>query len=276
MAGKKKRGGSGEGEHENSERWLLTYADMITLLVAFFIMLYSMSVMNQAKFQQLAISVRSGFGESSMNGVPTIFSRGGGLNATPSIMNSSRPGQASDQDFVKSAKAQQDADGLDKAYRTVKAYIQKNHLESMMQVARNERGVVVTVMTDKMLFARGDAALRPEELALLDMVAGAANAVPQNPIRVEGHTDSLPIHTERFPSNWELSTTRATTVLRYFETRGVAAGRLEASGYADQRPLAANDTETHRAQNRRVEIVLLRRFAAPAGPVPVQSLAESQ
>ena len=271
MAGKKKRGGGGEGEHENSERWLLTYADMITLLVAFFIMLYSMSVMNQAKFQQLAISVRSGFGESSMNGVPTIFSRGGGLNATPSIMNSSKPGQTSGEDFVKSAKAQQDADGLDKAYATVKSYIEKNHLQGMMQVARNERGVIVTVMTDKTLFAPGQADLRPEELSVLNVVANITKTVPDNPVRVEGHTDSLPIHTERFPSNWELSTTRATTVLRYFEARGVAAGRLEASGYADQRPLAPNDTEANRARNRRVEIVLLRRFAVPAGPATGQS-----
>jgi chemotaxis protein MotB len=260
MAGRKKRGGGTEGEHENSERWLLTYADMITLLVAFFIMLYSMSVMNQAKFQQLAISVRSGFGASAMNGVPTVFSRGGGQDSTPALLTSSKAGQPVTDDFLKSIKAQQDSDGLDKAYQIVKAYIHKNHLQSMMQVARNERGVVVTVMTDKMLFARGDADLRPEELSLLHTVANVTKTVPLNPIRVEGHTDSLPIHTERFPSNWELSTTRATTVLRYFEACGVASKRLEASGYADQRPLAPNDTEANRATNRRVEIVLLRRY----------------
>ena len=265
MAGKKKRGGGGEAEHENSERWLLTYADMITLLVAFFIMLYSMSVMNQAKFQQLAISIRSGFGESSMNGVPTIFSRGGGLNATPSIMNSSKSGQTSSEDFIKNAKSQQDANGLDKVYKTIKVYIQKNHLQGMMQVSHNERGIIVTVMTDKMLFARGQAELRPEEMGLLATVAKITQSVPQNPIRVEGHTDSLPIHTDRFPSNWELSTTRATTVLRYFESQGVAPSRLEASGCADQRPLAPNDTEANRARNRRVEIVLLRRYAPGGG-----------
>ncbi len=268
MAGKKKKGG--EGEHENAERWLLTYADMITLLVAFFIMLYSMSVMNQAKFQQLAISVRSGFGESSMNGVPTIFSRGGGLNATPSIMNSSKPGQTSTEDFIKNAKSQQDSNGLDKAYQTVKEFIQKNRLQGMMQVSRNERGVVVTVMTDKMLFARGQADLRPEEMGLLATVARITQTVPLNPIRVEGHTDNLPIHTERFPSNWELSTTRATTVLRYFESQGVASDRMEASGCADQRPLAPNDTEADRARNRRVEIVLLRRYAPGSGLATAQ------
>ena len=259
MAGRRKKGG-GE-EHENNERWLLTYADMITLLVAFFIMLYAMSVMNQAKFQQLAISVRSGFGESVTGGVPTIFSRGGGLNATPSIVNSSKSGDSSSDQFIKDAKLRQDANSLDKAYLSVKAYIEKNHLESQMRVARNERGVIVTVMTDKMLFARGDASLRPEELSLLNTVSDVLKKpVVQNPVRVEGHTDNLPIHTTQFPSNWELSTTRATTVLRYFENRGVAPLRLEAAGYADQRPLVKNDTEAKRAQNRRVEIVILRRY----------------
>ena len=260
MAGKKKRGGGGEGEHENSERWLLTYADMITLLVAFFIMLYSMSVMNQAKFQQLAISVRSGFGQSAIGGAPTVFSHGGGANGTPAIINSSKS-FPSNEDFIKDAKVRQDADGLDKAYTAVKAYIQTKGLKDAMHVVRNERGVVVTVMTDKMLFAPGQADLRPTELALLNTVGDVIRqAVPLNPVRVEGHTDSLPIHTLRFPSNWELSTTRATTVLRYFEARGVGPQRLEAGGYADQRPITTNDTDVHRAQNRRVEIVILRRY----------------
>ena len=85
-------------------------------------------------------------------------------------------------------------------------------------------------------------------------------AVPDNPVRIEGHTDNLPIHTLQFPSNWELSTTRATTVLRYFLSRGVASNRLEAAGYADQRPVTGNATEAQRAQNRRVVIVILRRY----------------
>ena len=260
MAGKKKRGG-GEGEHENSERWLLTYADMITLLVAFFIMLYSMSVMNQAKFQQLAISVRSGFGQSAMGGAPTVFSRGGGTNGTPTIINSSKSTPDSNDDFMKNAKQRQDADALDKAYKSVKSYIQQKGLKDAMHVVRNERGVVVTVMTDKMLFAPGQADLRPEELTLLNTVGDVMQkAVPLNPVRVEGHTDNLPIHTARFPSNWELSTTRATSVLRYFESRGINSQRLEAGGYADQRPITPNDTDTDRARNRRVEIVILRRY----------------
>jgi len=155
--------------------------------------------------------------------------------------------------------ARQDAHNLDRAFEAMLAFIKKKNLEDVMHVDRDERGVVVTVMTDRMLFARGEADLRPEGMGLLNKVAEVVNTVP-NQIRVEGHTDNLPIHTARFPSNWELSTTRATFVLRYFEGHGVASRRLEAGGYAEQRPIAANDTEQHRGANRRVEVVILRRF----------------
>ena len=130
-----------------------------------------------------------------------------------------------------------------------------------MHVVRNERGVVVTVMTDKMLFAPGQADLRPEELALLntvgDIIRRPFRRTPSGSRATRTVCRSTP---PRFPSNWELSTTRATTVLRYFEARGIASKRLEAAGYADQRPVTGNDTEADRARNRRVEIVILRRF----------------
>lgn len=262
----RRKGGHGGGEHENSERWLLTYADMITLLVAFFIMLYAMSVMNVQKFQQLAISVRSGFGSSMMNGEPSILGNSG-ISGMPSILaNGRQPNEdgKSQKDgglpsIKKDQAARQDAHNLDNAYQVMQAYIKKKHLENVMHVDRDERGVVVTVMTDKMLFARGEADLRPEEAGLLSKVAEVANAVP-NQVRVEGHTDNLPIHTARFPSNWELSTTRATVVLRFFEQQGVASRRLEAAGYAEQHPLKPNDNEANRGANRRVEVVILRRF----------------
>jgi chemotaxis protein MotB len=264
--GKKGRGADHGGEHENAERWLLTYADMITLLVAFFIMLYAMSVMNQEKFQQLAISVRSGFGGSITKGAPTIISQGGGISGVPSIVASGRQtgGQADadDNQFLsmqQTVAAKLDSDRLDHAQQVMQAYIDRHHLQRVMYVHRDERGLVVTVMTDHMLFARGAADLLPEETGLLTRVAQVINTVP-NQVRVEGHTDNLPIHTAQFPSNWELSVVRATTVLRYFESRKVASHRLEAAGYADQRPIVPNDTEQHRALNRRVEIVILKKF----------------
>ncbi|MDQ2687131.1 MAG: OmpA family protein [Armatimonadota bacterium] len=263
---RRKGGHGGGGEHENAERWLLTYADMITLLVAFFIMLYAMSVMNVQKFQQLAISVRSGFGSSMMNGEPSVLGNSG-VSGMPSILaNGRQPNEdgKSQKDggldaLKKDQAARQDAHNLDKAYEVIQAYIKKNHLENVMHAERDERGVVVTVMTDKMLFASGAADLRPEETGLLSKVAAVADTVP-NQVRVEGHTDNLPIHTARFPSNWELSTMRATVVLRFFEKQGIASNRLEAAGYAEQHPIVPNDTEAHRATNRRVEVVILKRF----------------
>lgn len=263
---RRKGGHGGGGEHENAERWLLTYADMITLLVAFFIMLYSMSVMNVQKFQQLAISVRSGFGSSMMSGEPSVLGNSG-VSGMPSILTNGRQpseyGKTQKDSGLEAIKqdqaVRQDAHNLDKAYEVMQAYIKKNHLQNVMHAERDERGVVVTVMTDKMLFARGAADLRPEELGLLSKVAAVADTVP-NQIRVEGHTDNLPIHTARFPSNWELSTSRATVVLRFFEKQGIAPSRLEAAGYAEQHPIVPNDTEAHRGVNRRVEVVILRRY----------------
>ena len=264
MAGRsKKRGHGGGGEHENAERWLLTYADMITLLVAFFIMLYSMSVMNQAKFQQLAISVRSGFGGSITTGAPTIIQQGGGIAGRPSILSNSRQDLShSGPQFPDPSRAgalAADRKRLDNAYEIMQAFIKKNGLEKQMQVSQDERGVVVTVLTDRMLFEAGQADLRTQELGPLAKVAQVINTVPDNRVRVEGHTDSLPIHTARFPSNWDLSVTRATTVLRFFAARGVAPRRLEAAGYADQRPLVPNTSDQARARNRRVEVVIVRR-----------------
>ncbi|BDI32767.1 chemotaxis protein MotB [Capsulimonas corticalis] len=265
MAGRRKKRGGGEGEHENAERWLLTYADMITLLVAFFIMLYAMSIMNMTKFEQLATSVRSGFGGSMMNGAPNI-THGGGLSGSPAIVTDSRTPQMppAPQEFPKLAKPTGDlADQkkLDRAYMIMSAYIQKNKLSRVMNVVQTSRGVVVTVMTDKMLFAKGEADLKPDEMGLLDEIAKVVNTVP-NQVSVEGHTDNLAIHTMRYPSNWELSVTRATTVLRYFEAHNVSPRRMEAAGYADQRPIVSNDSEDGRARNRRVEIVLLRQNQA--------------
>jgi chemotaxis protein MotB len=262
MAGRRRKGGHGGGEHENSERWLLTYADMITLLVAFFIMLYAMSVMNQQKFQQLAISIRSGFGGSMMSGTPTVMQSGGGVDGRPSIVSDSwMPMPKVAPSFpTPSRQSAQDADQkrLDRLLQILQKYIHDNHLEKTMQVSQDQRGVIVTVLTDRMLFAEGQADLRPQELGLLTEVASVLKRVPDNNVRVEGHTDNLPIHTIQFPSNWELSATRATTVLRYFIAHGINPARLEAVGDADQHPIDSNATAAGRARNRRVEIVVLR------------------
>ena len=125
------------------------------------------------------------------------------------------------------------------------------------------RGLVVRVLTDKLLFDSGQATLKPGGLRLLDEIANLLNVDQTHPIVVEGHTDNVPIATAQFPTNWELSTARATTVVRYLITRGVDRYRLGAVGYADLHPIASNATAAGRALNRRVEIVLMR-----LNPVP--------
>ena len=127
-----------------------------------------------------------------------------------------------------------------------------------------QRGLVVTVLTDKLLFATGQATLQPVSYPLLNEIAVLINLDKANhPVDVEGYTDNVPIHTSQFPSNWELSTTRATTVLEYLLSRDVNGTRLRASGYADHFPVASNATTDGRARNRRVEIVFERKYPAP-------------
>ena len=272
MAKGKKRGH--DGGHENHERWLLTYADMITLLVAFFIMLYAMSVMNVTKFQQLSLSVRAGFGSSMTNGTPTIMKQGGGVNGSPSIVQNGQTKENQQNDNGK-AQAQAVADWdipnhklksgeEDKRFWDLKVAVSKivkdEKLDGKVQIIINERGIVIRILTDKMLFESGSADLRNQEVGLLDRVANIINHKLDNQIDVEGHTDNLPIHTARYPSNWDLSAARASVILRYLVHAGVSQERLRASGYADQRPVALNDTVDGRRRNRRVDIVILRKF----------------
>jgi chemotaxis protein MotB len=120
------------------------------------------------------------------------------------------------------------------------------------------RGLVVTVLTDKLLFNSGSATLKPAGLPLLDEISNLLNVDTTHPIVVEGYTDDVPIHTAAFPSNWELSTSRATTVVQYLISRGVNENRLGAAGYSDLHPVTSNATSAGRAMNRRVEIVFER------------------
>lgn len=227
-------------KHNHLERWLLTYADMITLLTAFFLMLYSMSVMSKGKFQLIATSVRSGFGTAVTPG---------GQGILPNARSNTPAGTAL------SASAYQN---YQEAMRELDRFVEQHRLGGQVNVHNESRGIVISLLSDGLLFERGRASLQPSSSGLLERVGRAVRPLP-NPIQVEGHTCNLPIHTTQFPSNWELSTARAGTVLRYLTDRaGVAADRLAAAGYAETRPLVANDTEAHRARNRRVDIVILK------------------
>jgi chemotaxis protein MotB len=236
------QGGGGGGGHDGGGmlRWLLTYADMITLLMAFFIMMYSMSILNLAKFQQVAFSIRSGFGGSLQGGEGVMVHGPGPGSVKPNLLG--LEGGA----------------GLSETAVQLAEFITQRGLEEAVRLRVDERGLIISLVTDKVLFDLGKANLKPGSRDVLDKIAGLLQRLP-NQVMVEGHSCNLPIRTAQFPSNWELSTARATQVIRYFiERRGVPATRLSAAGYADSRPLLPNTSAANRARNRRVDIVILR------------------
>jgi chemotaxis protein MotB len=226
--------------HEDGERWLITYADMITLLMAFFLMMYSMSVLNIAKFRDLAISVRSELGTAAVTGGVSVMSGSGAESGEPQIAP-----DAGKQDLIN-------------AMGKMNEFIKEQGLQSEVQATIDERGLVFTIMTDKALFSRGEARLKETTARVIAEIGKLIKDMP-NPVVVEGHTCDLPIKTAEFPSNWELSTARATNVLRFLrEHVGIDKQRLSASGYGDSRPKVPNTNEANRAKNRRVEIVVVK------------------
>ena len=298
MAAHGKRGRRGGAvEHENEERWLLTYADMLTLLFALFMVLFSISSVNISKYQVLQQSLKSAFSGSILPGGRAILSSGSEstsahtpataevpsivpLVPTPTSRSSSSTGSASSTSSSSQAAKPLTSAELQAALNSMSAsvseqdtfvalkakmdaYAKAHGFGDKVQTIIERRGLVVRVLTDNLLFVSGSATLQSGADQLLDEVAQLLNLDPSHPITVEGHTDNQPIATAQFPSNWELSTTRATNVVRFLISRGVIASRLGAVGYADLHPIASNATAAGRAKNRRVEIVLMR-----LNPVP--------
>jgi chemotaxis protein MotB len=281
-------------EHENEERWLLTYADMLTLLFALFMVLFSISSVNISKYQVLQQSLKAAFSGSILPGGRAILQSGSESTAahtpatavvpsivplmpTPTSRSSSSTGSANAFTSAQSAAAAQpmtsaqlqaalnsmsasiaEQDELVALQRRLQAYADSHGFGNQVHAVVNRRGLVVQVLTDNLLFQSGQATLQPAGLPLLNEVAQLLNVDQSHPITVEGYTDNIPIHSAEFPSNWELSTTRATTVVQYLVSRGVNENRLGAAGYADLHPVASNATAAGRALNRRVDIVIER------------------
>jgi len=293
MASHGKRGRRGAAaEHENEERWLLTYADMLTLLFALFMVLFSISSVNISKYQVLQQSLKAAFSGSILPGGRSIIQSGSEstsahtpataevpsivpLTPTPTSRSSSSTGSAGSASAkpMNTAQLQAALDSMgasiaeqntfEQLKQKMDAYAKAHGFGDKVQSVIERRGLVVRVLTDNLMFDSGSATLQPQADSLLDQVAQLLNLDKSHPITVEGHTDNQPISNAQFPSNWELSTARATTVVRFMISRGVSAYRLGAVGYADLHPIESNATAAGRAQNRRVEIVLMR-----LNPVP--------
>jgi chemotaxis protein MotB len=262
------------GEHENEERWLLTYADMITLLMALFMVLFSISSVNISKYKTLQQSLKAAFSGSVLPGGKAILQSGSISSAkhtpatseVPAIVpitpNIPKPNDVSVSQLQQAqsiaAAAKQEQKDFKQLKREIDTYLTRHGLSHRVQTVIAKRGLVVRVLTDQVLFDSGQADLKPAGGPLLGEMANLLNVDRRHPIVVEGHTDNVPISSAQYPSNWELSTARATTVVRYLIGRGVSRTRLAASGYADLHPVASNATDAGRQLNRRVEIVLQR------------------
>jgi chemotaxis protein MotB len=246
MARKKKH-----PEHANHERWLVSYADFITLLFAFFTTLYAISVVDAQKVAKVANSMQEAFGTATFSeGSRKLGLDSGGLPpgsklAMVSPVNPKGAGSRGGQrKMILSALKVQ-----------LEAATQANRLKDI-QILADGRGLIIR-LAEIGFYDSGASELKPEALFIVDRLAGALSNL-ENDIRIEGHTDNVPIRTSRYRSNWELSTARATTLVGYFISKhGFDPNRLSASGCGEFRPVADNDTPENRALNRHVDIIVM-------------------
>jgi chemotaxis protein MotB len=246
--------------HANHERWLVSYADFITLLFAVFVTLFAMSQTDKRKVEEVIASLRESFGyakSSPMSKVNVLDSTE--LSQIPAI---SAPAARGDMQpsmpFSKTTKQQYHAEEKDfkKARASLEAYLLKNGMQDKVSLEIDRRGLVIS-LKEAGFFDSGSAEIRVSSYPLLAKIAESLSDY-NNDIRVEGHTDNVPINTPAFPSNWELSTARATNIVRhlvyYYK---FAPQKLSATGYAEYRSVADNSTKEGREKNRRVDIVVL-------------------
>jgi chemotaxis protein MotB len=277
--GRRRRGGGGGDHHGADERWLLTYADMITLLMCLFMVLWSISSVNISKLQELQRSLQQAFigkvldgGKSVLEGQPTSVQ--GVQENTPDQSSATTPqqivsinqpiSQASEAAANRAARKEQES--LMRVQREVQSYARAHGFDAEISTTIDQRGLVIRLLTDKVLFDSGYATIKPSGYPLIDNVGRLiARSQLTNPIRVEGNTDDVPISSAEFANNWELSAARATAVLERFLNDGIRPARLSMAGYADQNPIAPNTTEAGRAHNRRVDVVILRHNPPPQG-----------
>ncbi|HOE56914.1 MAG TPA: OmpA family protein [Bacillota bacterium] len=216
--------------------WMATYSDMMTLLLCFFVLLFSFATLDVQKFQAIA---------HSMSGSLGVLDSGITVNLEPLVTS------------FPSDSPVEEAEEFRIIYEQMSEYIKENNLEASITLRLDERGLLVTFLDD-VLFDSGKADLKPKAREIINKVAEIIRRNNKN-VRVEGHTDNVPINTFRFPSNWELSTTRAVNVVKYLiEENGIEAKRMSASGYSDQHPVDDNNTKEGRQKNRRVDMVILR------------------
>jgi chemotaxis protein MotB len=243
-------------EHPNHERWLVSYADFITLLFAFFVVMFATAQSDHNKASRVSESVRKALEEGQVKAVMAALlgnrNDRGRDSAMPQV--SEAPRQAAPGDLTGTLEALR---------RALKLESEKGQLRITLEA----RGLVIS-LREAAFFSSGDDVVSPGAYASIGKIADAIRGLP-NLVRLEGHTDSVPIHNSRFRNNWGLSAARSVAMLELLESRfGLPAGRLAVAGYAETIPVESNETAEGRAHNRRVDIVILNESGARPEPTP--------
>ncbi len=255
--------------HVSHERWLVSYADFITLLFAFFVVLYASSKADQKKQQQVVQAIDSAFHALALF-PDAAHNRVNLRNDLKNVSTISRePGSPANivmsEDVLRPEQVRED---LDRVQKELEKMLSSQIADHTVSIQMGKDGLVIS-LREAGFFNSGSATPQPGTTPVLRAIAGVLGRTPYD-VRVEGHTDNVPIHNEEFDSNWELSSARATRIARIFvDTRNIPPKRLSAAGYAEYHPVAGNDTSSGRAENRRVDLVILPQtrvnLAAPDG-----------
>lgn len=249
-------------EPENHDRWLVSYADFITLLFAFFVVMYAISSVNESKYRVLSESLGEAFGN-----VPPVSSVPAYSETPASPPTPLPPRKRRENDALKREREQ-----MTSIARNILEALQPLVQEGKVRVTQQSRGIIVEINAS-VLFAPGEARLAEESSQALKAVAAVLKN-DHHAIQVEGHTDDVPISTPAFPSNWELSAVRASSVVRLFIESGISEKRLSAVGYGQTQPVGDNTVPDGRLRNRRVQVMILANL--PETPIDVPITSESK
>lgn len=251
----RKRGRQQEEEHGYS--WQDTYGDMVTLLLCFFVLLFSFSSINAEKWKQLVQAFAGSSGDTEIVAFDEITIRNEAIEAIDSMVDTEgRDEEGNEEEKITGLDEVNDA--FDDLYEKIATYIKINELGSQLSISRTE-DVIIIRFSEMALFNSGEAEILPGNEALVKHVVTiiSENIDAIEMINIEGHTDNIPISSSRFEDNWDLSTKRATNMLRgVLDTDLIDAEKVSATGYGEYHPVASNDTAEGRAQNRRVDFVL--------------------
>ena len=258
--------------HENHERWLVSYADFITLLFAFFVVMFASSQADKSKAKQMSESVKSAFEEGHFSA--SVASILGGTADDKGKGNAQMKGAGGekktppppvDPPSVSPKVPPEKLAELMPSLKRLTTDLKKEIADGKIQLSLEQRGLVIS-LKQAAFFPSGEDGVANDSYTSIEKVAEVIKKMP-NPVRLEGHTDAVPIHNSRYRSNWELSAARSIAMLEILDTRfGVPRTQMAISGYAESKPIASNETDEGRAQNRRVDILIMNERGAQGEP----------